>query len=188
MSTYNAHKVTAVPAAYAANDVFFVAPTNDAEALEIYVANSAGTALRRISTKADVQGMIDASIELVGTGLIADNISERDALTAPKDAQQILVIDATDDPDVESGAATYVYKADTAEWIKISEAESMDVVATWSAITGKPNAAPIDIDSAVTQMHSHSNKSQLDLIDQDANGDLLYNGALVRAGWANEAW
>jgi len=188
LTAYSPHKVTAVPASYAANDVFFVAPASDPTKLEIHVANSAGTALRRLNTTTDIQGMIDASVALVGTGTIEDDIAARDAIAAPKNSQQVLVLDATGDATVTSGSATYVYKADTAEWIKISESESMDVVATWAAITGKPNSTPADIDSAVAQMHSHSNKTQLDLIDQDVNGNMLYDGSLPVSGWASAAW
>lgn len=188
LTAYSPHKVTAVPSSYAANDVFFVAPASDPSALEIHVANSAGTALRRINTTTDIQGMIDASVALVGTGTIEDDIAARDAIAAPKNSQQVLVLDATGDSTVSSGSATYVYKADTAEWVKISESESMDVVATWAAITGKPNSTPADIDDAVAQKHSHSNKTQLDLIDQDVNGNMLYNGVLPVSGWATAAW
>lgn len=188
LTAYAPHKVTAVPASYSANDVFFVAPSSDPTKLEIHVANSAGTALRRINTTTDIQGMIDASVALVGTGTIEDTVADRDAIASPKDAQQVLVLDASDDPDVTSGSATYVYRLATTEWIKISESESMDVVATWAAISGRPSSSVADIDSAVAQMHSHSNKTQLDLIDQDVNGNLLYDGGLPVTGWATEAW
>ena len=185
---YNAHKVTAVPANFAANDVFFVAPASDPTKLEVHVANSAGTALRRINTTDDIQGMIDASVALVGTGSVVADIDARDAIEAPKNSEQVLVLDATADPQVSSGSATYVYEAATSTWHKISESESMDVVATWAAITGKPNATPVDIDDAVAQRHSHSNKTELDLVGQNVDGFMTYNGVLPKTGWATEAW
>lgn len=95
--------------------------------------------------KAEIERMI---AEAVISTVIVDTIADRDALT-PTNGQQVLVIDATGDPTVDSGAATYVWREDPGEWIKLSEAESMDVVLDWSKIQNGPASTPAEIDAAV---------------------------------------
>jgi hypothetical protein len=58
----------------------------------------------------------------------------------------------------------------------------------WSGLQGKPNSAVADIDDAVTKKHSHPNKTQLDLIGQDAQGNFTYNGVIPRAAWDSTTW
>jgi len=40
----------------------------------------------------------------------------------------------------------------------------------------------------VSMAHTHSNKTQLDQIDQDASGLLTYNGVLPLSGWMTTNW
>lgn len=188
MSIYNAHKVTAIPATYAANDLFFMAPADQPTDLEVYLADSAGASLRKIFSRSDTTAAINTAIEALNNGSVADNIAARNSIAAPKDAQQVLVIDATADDTVDAGAATYVYRAATAEWVKISEAESLDLEITWAALTGKPNSTPALIDAAVAAAHSHPNMTQLGNIGQDGEGNMTYNGDVVATVWATENW
>jgi hypothetical protein len=47
----------------------------------------------------------------------------------------------------------------------------------WSDILGKPTSSVADIDDAVTKRHTHSNKTQLDLISENGtSGNLEYDG------------
>ena len=63
----------------------------------------------------------------------------------------------------------------------------MDVSLTWAAIQGKPTSTPAAIDAAVSQAHSHTNKSTLDNISADADG-LLYAGQPVSSRWKTLNW
>ena len=80
-----------------------------------------------------------------GTMSVVNDIAERDELS-PAQGDSCWVKDATDDETVTKGAALYVY-ADS-QWVKMAEAESMDVVIQWASIQGKPTASTTTIDAA----------------------------------------
>ncbi|MNG09211.1 hypothetical protein D3C84_926220 [compost metagenome] len=63
----------------------------------------------------------------------------------------------------------------------------MDVTLTWDAIQGRPTSTPAQIDSAVSQAHSHANKATLDKFSE-AGGLVRYNGAPIPAEWAGTNW
>ncbi len=182
MTTYALYKETAVPGTMQPNAIYFIAPTGSPDLLEIYVTNSAGNAERHTHTNAEIQAMIDASVSALGSGAaIVDDIAARDALT-PANGSQVYVIDASGDPTVSSGGATYIYRSSNTTWIKQSESESLDVALTWASITGGPSSTPAQIDQAVTDRHTHANKTQLDNID-DSSGNMTYSGStLVKTG------
>jgi hypothetical protein len=119
--------------------------------------------------------------------IVAD-IAARNALVLTKNTQ-VLVLDATGDSTVTSGAATYLYRVSTTSWIKISEAESLDLVLQWANIQGKPTSSPSAIDTAVSNSHTHTNKTQLDKIGENPDGHFTYNSALPKIGWEGTiAW
>ena len=64
----------------------------------------------------------------------------------------------------------------------------MDINFSWANLSGKPTSSVADIDDAVSKRHAHANKTQLDKIDQDASGNLTYNGNLPATGWASSNW
>lgn len=188
MAVFNIFKETALPQTLEANSIYLIAPAANPTQLEIYVTGKTNDIVRRTINKNDVQLMIDASISgSANSLLIVADIAARNALTLTSNAF-VLVQDATADPTVTVGAALYVWKNDTTEWIKIAEYESMDVTIAWSDIQGKPNSNPSAIDSAVQKAHDHTNKTQLDKIGQDANGNLTYSGAPVRISWDSAQW
>lgn len=188
MPNYQVFKETALPAQLAPHSVYFVAPAARPGYLEIYVTNAAGDGARKVIDHSTVQAMIDAAVAAgSGGATIVNTITERNALTA-KNAQQVLVLDATGDTTVSAGAATYVWRASNSSWIKISEAESLDLALTWAKLTGGPSSTPANIDDAVTKRHAHSNKTELDKIGQDAGGNLTYGGALPHIGWDSTGW
>jgi hypothetical protein len=88
---------------------------------------------------------------------------------------------------VASGGATYLYNHATTTWLKVSEAESMDVVLQWANIQGGPASSPTTIDDAVTKRHAHTNKTQLDQLGE-ASGELTYNGVQVKTEYSSTAW
>jgi hypothetical protein len=190
-TTFKPSKLTAVPSLPCApNAVFFVAPTSKPNYVEIYVSNSAGTALKRLLTDADIQALIDASISgLAGEMPIVADIAARNALSLTKNTQ-VLVLNATGDSTVASGAATYLYRVSTTSWIKLSEAESLDLILQWANIQGKPTSSPTAIDTAVGNSHVHNgNLTQLNKIGENADGLFTYNNALPKIGWEGTiAW
>ena len=188
MATFNVHKVTALPGTLAPNSVYFVAPAAHPDLLEIYVTKTdAATPHRHVLNRDDVQTMINASIGAANALEIVADIAARDALS-PSGATYVYVTDASADATVASGGATYLYDPNTTNYIKTSEAESLDVTLTWASITGKPTSSAAAIDAAVTNSHTHANKTQLDLIGQNGAGEMTYNGIQVKTEWSTAAW
>lgn len=185
MAVYKVFKETALPGTLAAHAIYLVAPAAHPGFLEVYVTDAAGSATRRTHKVEDIQAMIDTSIAGLGATSVVADITSRDALT-PSEGDHVLVTDASGDATVTSGAATYVY--DGAAWVKISEAESMDITLNWSDIVGKPTSSAAAIDAAVSNSHTHLNKTQLDKVGEDGNGDMTYNSQNIRARLETTAW
>ena len=187
MARIKISKVTAVPSggSIVADTIYMVSVS--ANVMEVYMSNTAGTALKRVLNEVDVQALIDASVSGISGIEVVNDIAARNALT-PTTNTQVLVLNATGDATVASGAATYIYRLSTTSWIKISEAESLDVALTWASISGKPTSSSASIDTAVTNSHTHTNKTQLDLLGQDGDGDLSYNGVKVANVYTSTSW
>jgi hypothetical protein len=177
---------TALPGSLEPYSIYMIAPSARPDYVEIYVTNSLGAA-RRVISKQDIDTLISDAISAARELKIVANITERNALN-PTFAQYVYVIDATDDTTVVSGGATYLYNVDTSSWVKISEAESLDVVIDWSDIQNGPTSTPSEIDTAVANSHTHANKTQLDKIGEDEDGNLTYNGNLPLTGWSSTNW
>lgn len=187
MSTFRIFKETALPGTLQANAIYLIAPASDPNLVEIVVTGTSAATLRHVVNKADVQSMIDASVGSTNELIIVPTIAARNALT-PTKAVFVYVEIATADPTVASGGATYLYKLSNTSWIKVSESESLDLVLNWSAIQGKPSSTAAQIDAAVAAVHSHTNKTQLDLIGQNAGNELTYNGTQVKTEWTTTGW
>lgn len=188
MPTVKIHKTTALPGTLEGHAVYLVAPASKPNYVEMYVTNATGSAARRIINSDDIQAMIDAAVASVSGGLeIVADIAARNALS-PTNGKYVLVLDASADPTVNSGAASYVWRASTSQWIKLTEYESMDMTITWAMIQGTPTSAPAAIDAAVANSHTHANMTQLDKVGEDANGDFTYNGNPPRARLGSAGW
>ena len=188
MTTFRVYKETALPGTLQANSVYFIASASHPDLLEVFVTNAAGsTPVRHVLNRAEVQAMIDASIASANELTIVADIAARNAL-APARAQYVYVVNATGDATVASGGATYLFNPTGSTWIKVSEAESLDVTVTWASITGKPTSSAALIDAAVAATHTHANKTQLDLIGQNAGGEMTYNGTQVKTTWSSTGW
>jgi len=98
----------------------------------------------------------------------------------------VYVTDASADPTVTAGAASYIW--DGAAFAKLTEYESLDLVINWADVQNRPSSSVAQIDQAVADSHTHANKASLDKIGEDADGDISYNGAFVRTGWDSTAW
>ena len=80
---------------------------------------------------------------------VAD-IAERDALSGNlPDGALVTVLDASADPTVDSGPATYVW--DGSQFVKVAETEGLDQQVEWSDVNGRPSSAVPDIDDAVSK-------------------------------------
>lgn len=188
MSTFKIYRETALPGTLQPYSVYLIAPASDPTLVEVVVTNSDATANRHVINKADIQSMIDTSMAAAGANdlaIVAD-IPARDAL-APTGNLYAYVTDATGDATVTSGGATYLYNHATTTWLKVSEAESMDVVLQWANIQGGPSSTPANIDDAVTKRHTHANATQLGKIDE-AGGEMTYGGVQVKTEWSSTGW
>lgn len=187
MATIKFFKVTTLPAILEGHAVYYVAHATKPNHVEMYVTSADASVVRRIVNIDDIQSMIDNSISASNTFEIVDNIAARDALNLLGN-KFVLVLDATGDPTVTNGAATYAWRSSNSSWVKISEYESMDVSLTWAAIQNKPVSSVVDIDAAVVQRHSHGNFTELNKISEDANGDFQYFGNYPRARLEQANW
>ncbi|CAH1044560.1 hypothetical protein [Halomonas sp. TD01] len=189
MASLTVYRETALPGTLTANSIYFVAPASRPDYVEIYVTGNDPATVKRVIDEEDVQALIDASMASGGANTleIVNDIAARDALVLEGNTL-VLVLDASADATVASGAATYAYRHSDTSWTKISEAESLDINFNWSSLADKPVSAVSDIDDAVTKRHAHANKTQLDKIDEDANGNMTYGGSLPVTAWASNSW
>jgi len=187
MATVKLYRETALPGTLEANSIYLIAPTGSPNYVEMYVTGTSSANIKRIINEADIQTMITASLSGQNGVDIVDDITDRNALI-PTNGKLVIVLDATGDATVQSGAATYVYRLATTEWIKIQEHESLDLVFEWATIQNKPTSSVADIDDAVTKKHTHTNKTQLDKVGEDGDGLLTYNGLLPKIAWDTTSW
>jgi hypothetical protein len=188
MAVIKIHKTTTLPGTLEGHAVYLVAPAAKPNYVEMYVTNADGSSVRRVINSDDIQAMIDAAVAGVQTGIeIVNDIAARDALTATN-GKYVLVLDASADATVVSGAASYVWRAATSQWIKLTEYESLDLTITWAMIQGGPASSPAAIDAAVANSHTHANMTQLAKVGEDANGDFTYNNLPPRARLETAGW
>lgn len=187
MATYQIFKETALPGTLQAHSIYLVAPAARPDYVEVYVTGTTGSVVKRVIDVADVQSLIDASLSGMGGLAVVDDIAARNALT-PTANVMVYVVDATGDATVASGGATYIYRLSNSTWIKISEAENLDVSLNWTSIVGRPSSSAAAIDTAVANSHTHANKTQLDKIGEDGNGQLTYNGSKPTIDWNSTGW
>lgn len=187
MASIKFYRETALPSVLQPYAVYVIAPAAKPDHVEIYVTNNDGTKARRVINEADIQAMINASLASANNIQVVADIAARNALK-PTSAVYVYVKNASKDASVKSGGATYLWDATATAWVKISEAESMDIITTWDAMTGKPSSSPAQIDQAVTNMHTHANKTQLDKIGEDGQGNLTYGGNSVATSWTTTGW
>lgn len=189
MATFKIFRETALPSTLEPYALYVVAPTTKPNYIELYSTNATGTQAKRIINESDVQALINSSIANLGSIEVVDNIAQRNALNPTKNIH-VYVIDATADPTVVSGSASYVYQLATSTWHKFSESESLDLDLTvyWADIVNKPTSSASAIDTAVANSHTHTNKTQLDKVGEDVNGNFTYNGSLPVINWSSVGW
>lgn len=177
-------KETAVPSTWENDSVYFIQATG-ATYMEIYTTSATGVP-KRLINQADITAMITAAISSANELTIVADIAARNDLS-PTKVMNVYVRNATADTTVASGGAYYLYDLANTAWIKTSESESLDVVLNWSSIQGKPTSTPTQIDTAVANSHTHTNKTELDKISE-TGGNMYYNGGLPATGWQSTNW
>ena len=186
MTVLKVFKETTLPGTLQANSIYYVTSAN-AEYVEVYVTSSSGVA-RRVPKIEDINSAISNAIVSGSSLAIYATIADRNTNALNNNHTYVYIIDATGDATVASGGATYLYNTTTTIWVKVSEAESMDVVLNWADIQNKPTSSVTDIDNAVTLRHSHTNATVLNALSQDVAGNLLYNGNPVPTAYISVSW
>lgn len=182
MSALTIHRVNTLPGTLAPDALYFVLTNGVAET---YITGSDTTG-RYVGNTA----LIDQQIAAAGGGasaleIVAD-ITARDALFTGSANLLALVVDASADATVDSGAAFYAYRGSDSAVYKVSEFESLDVSIDWTDISNRPTSTAAEIDTAVAAA-THVNRATLDKLGEDGDGDLTYDGdgivKLVTADW-----
>jgi len=186
MALLRIERVLALPSTVTPSTMYIVQATNATRA-ELYFTSADGLQTRHIIDEADINNIVNTALANFNSVEVVPNIAARDAMTLTANTV-VLVVDATADPTVATGAATYVWDNANATWSKISEFATIDAVINWSNIVGTPTSLVADIDDAVAKRHVHSNKTQLDLIGEDVNGAFTYGGANPEAAIAVSNW
>lgn len=186
---FKTHRVTELPASLEAYSVYYVAPAGTTDYVEIYVSSADGSTARRVINEADVRTLISEEMSSLAEIHVYDTIEARDE-AGVTESQFAFVVDASGDETVSAGGASYVYNKTDAVWVKTSESESMDLIFNWDKIVGKPTSTASAIDDAVTKAHTHINKTSLDKIGQDVDGNLTYDGKTIAGStqWTTTNW
>jgi hypothetical protein len=155
--------------------------------VEIYFSNNEGNELMHVINRTEIISLITSSMNSFSNILVKETIADRDDLVL--DAMTlVLVKNASADPTVNSGAAMYMYDAIAANYVKISEYESMDFSLDWNSLLNRPTSSVVNIDDAVSKRHQHTNHTLLDSLSKDAGNNLLIDGNVVKAYITNSEW
>lgn len=182
----NIERVLALPATLTGSTMYIV-KSSEAGLVDIYFTNATGTEARHVISKSEITTLIANAVASLSTIYIAATIAARDALVFTANAFT-LVIDATGDTTVHSGAALYLWDNTAKTFTKVSEYESLDLVLKWADIQNKPTSSVTDIDDAVAKKHAHANAAKLDKVGEDVNGLFTYNSEYPTAALAKAEW
>lgn len=114
-----------------------------------------------------------------GVIAVVDELSGRDAIVEPRIGYFCFVKDASNDPEVASGFALYIYQDALHGWVRVVDASVLDIVLSWAKLIDKPQSTVENIDDAVIKKHAHENAALLDNFSEDDSGTLLFKGRLV---------
>ena len=187
MAIFKTFKETALPSPsdLQPHAIYYINPTQYPDYVEIYVTDSLGIA-KRLFGRQDVQTLFAEFKASQGQLSVVDTYAQVAQIQNPIVGSEVFVIDATGDTTVKSGGARYLWTG--TKWLKISETESMDINFSYNGLTDKPNSSVQEIDNAVAVAHTHANKSQLDKISEDTEGNFTYGGKAVATQWSTTAW
>ena len=191
---------TTLPGSLETYSIYMIAPAARPDYVEMYVTGSTTGTVKRIINQTDINLLVSDAIAAANELTIVADIYARNQYIAPgttsTTARYAYVISANTgsnglyDNTVASGGATYLYNPAVGytSWIKVSEAESLDVTVDYANIINKPTSSVADIDDAVSKRHSHTNKTELDKIGENVNELFTYNGVLPLTGWQSTTW
>lgn len=188
MSKIRIERVLALPDPLVGSTIYIVKAA-DATHAEMFFTNNDGSEIRHLLNKAEVNDMITTAINSFNNIMVVQDIATRNALVLERNAL-VLVVNATGDGTVSSGAAMYVYDHGNSSYYKVSEYESMDMTfdLSWGNITGGPSSSPVAIDSAVAAAHVHANADVLGQLGEGPGGNLTYKGNPLEAFVAVKDW
>jgi hypothetical protein len=201
MAAVNFFKVSGVPAnEYLQNNSLYFVYNSENTFVDFYLTGSdaATYGAHNVSNTAAVNALIDSKLTSFTNLKIVSNIEARDALTLTS-SSFVLVADATDDSTVKSGAALYVYDAGTGYYTKVTEYESLDILDLFEnkAVLDKfsEDDGSVNAEAAGTVLYDGrplelANRTQVDKIGEDTDGNLTYNGSPVNAvtNWSAIEW
>ena len=175
MAAIRPYVLNQLPQTLIPSALYFIADQTDSSRMELYLANNAGTAAKRLPNKADISQEIASALASISSIDFAETIAARDLATRTSNLL-IFVLDATGDATVNSGSAFYFYRHSNLTYYKVAEFESMEITVTWAGLQGKPSSAVADIDDAVDKRHEHANMSALAALGLTLDGELTVNG------------
>ena len=135
---------TTLPGSLETYSIYMIAPAARPDYVEMYVTGATTGTVKRIINQTDINLLVSDAIAAANELKIVADIYARNQYIAPgttsTTARYAYVISASTgsnglyDNTVASGGATYLYNPAVGytSWIKISEAESLDVVVDWS--------------------------------------------------------
>jgi hypothetical protein len=185
MAQVKFRRVDTLPGTLDAGTFYFV---DGGAYAESYLTDSTGNA-KAIGNSTMINALISAQLATLSThnAVIVADIAARDAATDGLETNEIiLVLDASADSNVGSGAALYIWEAGEEEIHLIAKYENLTLDVTWDSIQDKPQ----ELLDAISQRHTHSNKATLDQIGADGD-TLTFKGAPLAGGateWAQTDW
>lgn len=178
-------KVSALPATLEPNTVYMLPGATTGE-LNWYITDNVGSEVRRAPTSVDAQTMLSQAVATLNEVTVVSDIAARNALSTSS-SKTVLVLDASGDPTVASGSATYFLDASTDQFHKVSESESMDLLLSWDTLVNGVLSTALEVDDAVAQRHGHYDLAALNQItvvaDQLFFGGNVLNGSIGVAQW-----
>lgn len=167
-------KVLALPSTLEPSSFYYVENGNFVDG---YLTDGAGVA-KPVGNVSMINSLLDDRIsELNDIDIVAD-ITERDALVLST-SQLVLVIDASADVSVTSGAALYIWDTEDNSFKLLVIYTDVNATISWANILNKPSSSTSDIDDSVSKKHSHSNSVELSKVGETGTGIMTYGGVPV---------
>ncbi|MDB9741455.1 hypothetical protein OAB00_01230 [Akkermansiaceae bacterium] len=153
---------------------------------EIYVTDNDGN-IKKVGNTPMIEAIVTEQLATVGSINIVATYGDLPAATSATANEFYLVQDASGDSTVDSGAAMYVLNAADDTFTKVHEFESLseNLSLDWSQVANGPSSTPAQIDSTVTNSHTHANRTAIDPFSFDGNNDLTHNGSRVAVQVSN---
>jgi hypothetical protein len=163
---YTPHRVSALPATLAPNAIYYL-PTGVANELQIVVTGLTAEVVYATVTRSDIQALIDSAAGLNQEILVTPTITTRAAMTWAGNGI-VLVGDATDDPEIDAGAAIYFYNAADQTYTLTARLADLYIVQDWGDILNIPPA--------------------VSGLGVDANGNLTFGGNVMGMYFETTEW